>query len=460
MLSAMGRYMHFYPRRGIPLSVLAILPGWIPSCLLTVVKPLNKLGARGLVTFEAVLESEAIPDEAFHSRDIIVFCRNGEPFFKRHLDKAVRLGKIIIYELDDNFWELPADCELGGYYKSPEVIGQLETYIAYADLVRVYSPPLLEKCLRMNRNVKIAKAGVDFNVISKSKKNDKDRVGIVYATGRGREDKSFELCGQALRKVLAKHNGRVEMVFWGATPEGFSGIEGVREYGFMADYDAFLRKFSEEGFDIGLAPLENSRFAESKSNNKFREYGACQIAGIYSNVSTYSTSVTHGVTGLLVEQSSDAWFEAMENLVTDEGLRNEIKEKAYRYVFDNYRFELIEDEWLKDSKSLHGRRLRSLKFSTTSHNDGLSRVALFFEGGVSGIQLKIKRGEVCLRFAAVGEYRQRGPKTELAFSFEPIRNSRGKEFIFEITYYAMNMGFVLKKPHKISQDRERLEAVF
>jgi hypothetical protein len=112
-----------------------------------------------------------------------------------------------------------------------------------------------------------------------------------------------------------------------------------------SSYDKFLRQFSEAGFDIGLAPLRNDIFHLSKTNNKFREYGACRIAGIYSDVDVYSSCITHGETGLLVSNDPDSWYKAIAQLIEDRDLRDRIKNQARQFVQEHYSQRHFEKVW-------------------------------------------------------------------------------------------------------------------
>lgn len=78
-------------------------------------------------------------------------------------------------------------------------------------------------------------------------------------------------------------------------------------------YDHFvpwLRKISAD-FDLGIAPLAASHFNERKSALKFFEYSLCGLPTIASNVEPYAGCIRSGFDGLLVENSVDAWEQAL-----------------------------------------------------------------------------------------------------------------------------------------------------
>jgi glycosyltransferase involved in cell wall biosynthesis len=86
-----------------------------------------------------------------------------------------------------------------------------------------------------------------------------------------------------------------------------------------------------EGFDIGLAPLEDTPLNRYKSDLRFLEYGAIGLPGVYSKAEAFAT-VENGVTGLVVDNTPEEWAEAVVRLWDDAELRYGIRERALRYV--------------------------------------------------------------------------------------------------------------------------------
>jgi glycosyltransferase involved in cell wall biosynthesis len=324
--------------------VLAILPVLIPSAIISVVKPLLQLHRTGRIMAKITLES-LVNSRDTKWADVVVLCRNNEPRYAFLLDILRSRNTPFIFDIDDNLFEFPLDYNDGSYHQSPERLELLGNYIKSANLVRVYSNPLLEKAKTLNRKVEKVFGPVYHGSISSPDVHAvADRITVVYATSRT-QDKLYALFAPALVRVLNAFAVRVEAHFWGYKPALQKTEGNVHYHSFVSDYDRFLRLFSQSNFDIGLAPLPNDLFHRSKTNIKFRDYGVCRIAGIYSNVDVYSDCVTDGETGLLVENESEAWYEAMVRLIEDDPLREKIKRQAHEYVCRHYSEEKFEKVW-------------------------------------------------------------------------------------------------------------------
>src|SRR5436309_1793528 len=115
--------------------VLAIVPAFIPSTTLMVVKPLTNLHRAGEIVADITLEPFASARQMDRA-DVIAFGRNTDATV---LDLALASGKPIIYNIDDNLFEIPF------YYAAhleTERIETLTRYLTNANLIRAYSEPL------------------------------------------------------------------------------------------------------------------------------------------------------------------------------------------------------------------------------------------------------------------------------------------------------------------------------
>jgi len=327
-------------------KILAILPGVMPSTLIYIVKPFLRLQAEGQIRLRVALEAYLNSNVVTWS-DLIVFCRNVEPRYGYILDLVRSRGIPYIYDIDDNLFEVPDQVSDGDYYRAPERLALLTEYLRHASLVRVYSRALKERFLPLNANTVQVRPTLDWSLISPScPKKASDRVKIVYATSR-RDDYLFPIFTDALQRILQDYSERAEMHFWGFQPAGFQNMPNVYFHKFEWNYDQFMRRFSNAGFDIGLAPMLDDSFHRAKTNTKFREYGACGIAGIYSRASLYTECVSDGETGLLVENEPAAWHQAMQTLIEDIGLRERIRQSAREQVKKLYSQEQFQQEWLQ-----------------------------------------------------------------------------------------------------------------
>jgi len=373
-----------------PSRVLAILPGFIPSTIMCVVKPFLKLHQAGRIIAKITLE-RLVSQGNLNWAELVVFCRNTEPRHIHIMNYLLTKNTPFIYELDDNFFELPLDSEFGQYHRSPDRLAMLTEYMKSAGLVRVYSKPLLEKANTLNPRVEQVVGPIDLSLIeSPHPARDSSILKLVYGTSRIQDELSA-LFAPALTRILKEYSGRIEAHFWGAMPPELKGCSGVFYHRVIRNYDRFLRRFSQAGFDIGLAPLPDDVFHRSKTNNKFREYGACRIAGIYSGVDVYSNNVADGETGLLVPNEPEAWYQAMVRLIEDQDLREKIKNQARDYVCKHYSQENFEQIWWNQIKRVWATRGRPLVSNppiyeihqnpTPSSGNNLTRIKRLWQNG-------------------------------------------------------------------------------
>lgn len=449
-----------FPRQGRTPRVVAIVPSYIASCQINVIKPLSALETAGHVKFKHVLEQNANSSHISWA-DLIVFCRNTEPAFQHLLSEAIGKRKPVIYDIDDSFWDIPAatDPDLARYHLQPLRLKQLEIYLSHANLVRVYSPLLKSRVAKFNDNSRIYRSSFDFSKLpAKRSGSSPKKVSIVYATSRIVDDQ-YKVFLPALAEFMSKHHESVDVTIWGCSPPELLTLPGVTAKKLVDRYDDFLKEFARSGFEIGLAPLEDHEFNRSKNNTKFRDYGACGIAGIYSAVDAYSSSVTDGHDGLLVENTQHAWHEALERLVRHPELRKTIQENAKAKVFEDYRQELIEEQWLHDIHELladapaflasNVRNAPSLRIAITAESDGFSGVELQDVMANRGIlpqnkiylEVQSESGSI-LRGSAQSIISHDTAGGSISFDFDPIRHSKAKLFELVVAGLACKSGNV------------------
>ena len=93
------------------------------------------------------------------------------------------------------------------------------------------------------------------------------------------------------------------------------------------EFVPWLRRRSRE-WTIAVAPLQDASFNRHKSDLKYLEYAALGLPGIFSDVVPYRDSVRHEETGLLTENTTEAWCAAILRLAFDPDLRERMAAAA------------------------------------------------------------------------------------------------------------------------------------
>ncbi|HYE87912.1 MAG TPA: glycosyltransferase [Vicinamibacterales bacterium] len=325
------------------LRVLAIVPSFYPSTVVGVVKPLQRLHQQGRIALDLSIQY-LVRRRSIAAADVIVMCGEALPPTRRILQWIADVGRPLVYELDDNRLEVPTDIPGLQYALNAVQQQSIIECLQMAAVVRVYSPYLQDLVRPYNPAVMLVDGPLDWNLVDASSVSPRPTIKTVYATSRLQDTLGLALV-EPLTSILDRY-AHVELTVWGGTLSALANHPRVRHRRFVRNYDRFFRQFSREHFDIGLAPLPDDDFHRGKSNNKFREYAACGIAGIYSNTPVYNTSVLDGETGLLVGDDPRAWSDAMIRLIEDAPLRRSIGDRARRFARQHYNDEVTGDAWM------------------------------------------------------------------------------------------------------------------
>lgn len=255
-----------------------------------------------------------------------------------------------LYYLDDDFWGLNDGSPLALYYSDPGVRRSLDFFVANAQAVLTNSPVLAEVLRTRARAVEVLPTFFDFSLLVDVEPAQSGEIRIGFAGSSSRAG-DLELVSPMVQPLI-KQFPNVVFEFAGAFPHGVATDDRVRYFPPIESYADFIRFKASRGWSIGLAPLRDRPANLAKTDNKFREYGACRIPGIYSSSRPYTDVVTDGVTGVLVENTADAWRDAVTALIREPQRRASIANAAYQHVRKRYDLNGAAQLWAASIKKI------------------------------------------------------------------------------------------------------------
>lgn len=298
-----------------------------------------------------------------------IFCRISHPGFYWLPAYLKKNGISYAYYLDDNFWKITGSSPLARYYQSPDVVNSLDEFIKGAAFVITHTQVMADFIADRFAGVKCEILPVPFDVeavkdIVKNTPLPVRKFPVVGYAG-GYKEEEFEFIEEVISR-LSSGRPEIRFEFIGGISDGLRNLSNVQWFPGTSDYEAFLSLKISRNWTVGLAPLMESEFNSSKTNNKFREYGGCRIPGVYSETSPYIECVRPEESGLLVRNDVGAWVDAIKRVVDDQFLQEKIKKESCAFVESNYSHRVIAPAWRKAIEQIPGfpklRRLDSLRF--------------------------------------------------------------------------------------------------
>jgi hypothetical protein len=334
------------------ISVLLVIEGEIATTQL-IERLLQASGQFGIRYRKILLGSLRLQDLERHTVPLIVRC--GDPGLRLWIELLGRAGHPYLYYIDDNFWELQDDSPVGRYYRDPAVRESLAVAVSRASQVLTNSGVLASYLGRFSEHIRVLPAFFDFSLIDGCARAETSELRIGFAGSANRVD-DLELIRPVIQPVL-DHVPNSVFEFCGAMPPGVREGDRIRFFRYTDSYADFIRFQASRNWAIGLAPLRDHSANRAKTNNKYREYGGCGIAGVYSNIAPYQDCVIPEITGLLADASSDAWLSAILFLSRQSVERERIARRAEQDVRDKHCVLGVAGVWADRIREVHSELL-------------------------------------------------------------------------------------------------------
>lgn len=262
-----------------------------------------------------------------------------------------RAGKFVLYILDDDLLNVPAELGSGPYYSQISVKGHIRKMLEYADCFASPSEKLLKRYGGLCRySFKIIEPSL-FSMEQKQEWEDgKIHIGFCGSSDRGRD--IDQLISEALIRTAERYGSQISIEFFGVETEVAKRLD-CKTYPYTETYEEYQQLMSKLNWDIGLAPMPDTDFHSCKHYNKLVEYCGFGIAGIYSDLLPYKGAVENGVTGLLCENTTEAWEAALSKLIEDDALRQKIAANCLDRAHSVFSVETAAGELKKEMDKLH-----------------------------------------------------------------------------------------------------------
>lgn len=203
------------------------------------------------------------------------------------------------------------------------------------------------KEVHIDRNMRNDETVYHSDDAIKKIKRDDSKVVIGYFSGTNTHNEDFQMVAPALIRILEKHNN----VYIKLTGR----IDAPKELEAYADRLIFTplvnwRRLPHEMREchITLAPLVDTLFNRAKSELKWADAALVEVPTVTSDMGAGREVVKDRETGVLVENTEDAWFEGINLLVEDAELREKIGKQAREYVIENYSTSSLKAMELRD----------------------------------------------------------------------------------------------------------------
>ncbi len=328
--------------------VLAIVDGMIPSVELVLTQPFDFLQAQGSLSYVLHVISDPVLPTSIAGYDALLLMRVYQPEALALAQAAKIAGVPTIYLLDDDFSALDPATPLGRHYRDAGAWVRILGICSIAQAVWTFSQVLAHRLRAVHPRVAHLPAIANVEMIDRLRAQSTLPAApakIIGYPGQPTHADNLASIAPALTALLdARPDWSLEVVK--VSPGNLDRHPRVRHFAGIDSLEKYYEFVMQRNWSIGIAPLQPTAVNDAKTDNKYREYAALGIAGVYSPAPPYAESVAHGITGLYAA-NADGWARAIGSLIDDSPLRRRIVEGARRDVEARYSLASVAARYLQ-----------------------------------------------------------------------------------------------------------------
>jgi hypothetical protein len=247
------------------------------------------------------------------------------------LEKRIAKKKPIIYQLDDPLF-VPYRSPSNGYLSYLKFFGKVKDIVRMSKVVMVNSTPIREFAEQFNSNIWQVPSVVDTSKFTFQPFPETVARVCVGWSGSPTTLKNIQMIELPLQRL--SEADRCDIHFIGGEDLGLRGVRYTSQKWNGDTEVSDLRRMQ-----IGLVPLPSTNpWNKYKFIMKTAQYMTLGIVPVGTPMASNPTVITHGETGFLADTDQE-WFDYINTLIIDDGLRNRMSVRAAEEARLNYSLE-------------------------------------------------------------------------------------------------------------------------
>lgn len=328
--------------------IITFLPASLDGCALyrMFIPHLNIVNSR----FAGVNQGD-LPFTAIADADVAVVQRLMDDRNWNAMIAMKREGLKIIYDLDDNMWNIPKYNPAYSLFK--DTTGFKKCAIE-SSIVTVSTEPL-KRAAEQNIDFKglevvVVPNAIDTKLFHPLPKKDKDYVTVAWAGTATHSQDLLQVSRQL--PTLLQSEPSMHLSVTGMKIEEFQDHPRYTQidYVSVAEYPSRLASW---GFDIMLAPLEDNPFNRCKSNIKMLEATALGVPILVSMVRPYiDFCAKDEELSYCLCKNPRQWSDKIRELIHEPEKREYLVQRMRKVMNEHFNIEKVKNDWVKVAKDI------------------------------------------------------------------------------------------------------------